>query len=64
MGFFHDSDYNGYFYSPNGLDVMYVSDKDVEACKGSISKAIAKYGRPKTVIAPSRYHLLRLATLK
>ena len=61
MSFFHDMDYAG-FFCIDGLDVKYVSDQDVEACNGSISKAVAKYGRLKAVPMPSRYHLARLYT--
>ena len=63
MRFFHDWDHKGFFCSPNGLDVIYVSDQDVDACDGSISKAVAKYGRLKAVEMPSRFHLARLAQL-
>ena len=59
MSFFHDRDYTG-FFCIDGPDVKYVSDQDVDACGGSISKAVAKYGRLKAVVAPSGYHLARL----
>ena len=62
MRFFHDKDYKGFFCS-SGLDVVYVSDCDVEACNGSIVEAVAKYGRLKAIEMPSRYHLARLAMM-
>ena len=59
MSVFHDRDYRGYFCNLDG-DVLFVSDSDVRACKGSISEAVKKYGRIRTDVVPTAYHLSRL----
>ena len=56
MSVFHDRDYRGFFCSYNG-DVLFVSDDDVAACKGSISEAVKRFGKVRMDVVPTRYHL-------